>query len=101
DILHALPAVAALHAAKPDAELSWMVERRWQDLLPPWVLPVLVDTKLWRKQPLSLETRGALQRLRQHGPYDRALDLQGPAQPAVLGKIASSQVFIGAAAPAE
>jgi heptosyltransferase-1 len=78
-----------------------MVERRWQDLLPPWVLPVIVDTKVWRKQPLSLETRGAVQRLRRHGRYDRALDLQGATKSAVLGKIAGAKMFIGPAAPRE
>jgi heptosyltransferase I len=101
DILHALPAVAALHAAKPDAEMSWMVERRWRDLLPNWVLPVLVDTKLWRKQPLAMETRAALQRLRRHGRYDIAIDLQGATKSAVLGKTAGAKEFVGPADPRE
>lgn len=101
DILHALPAVAALHAAKPDAEISWMVERRWRDLMPPWVLPVLVDTKIWRKQPFATETRGALQRLRRHGRYDISLDLQGSTKSAVLGKIAGAKTFVGPADPRE
>lgn len=101
DILHALPAVAALHAAKPNAEISWMVERRWRDLLPPWVLPVLVDTKLWRSQPLAMETRAALQRLRRHGRYDLAIDLQGATKSAVLGRIAGAKTFIGPAEPRE
>lgn len=101
DILHALPAVAALHATKPDAEISWMVDRRWRDLMPPWVLPVLVDTKLWRKQPFAMETRAALQRLRRHGRYDIAIDLQGATKSAVLGKIAGAGTFVGPAEPRE
>jgi heptosyltransferase-1 len=101
DILHALPAVAALHAAKPEAEISWMVERRWKDLLPPSVLPVLVDTKLWRKQPLATEMRAALHRLRRHGHYDVAIDLQGATKSAVLGKIAAANTFLGPADPRE
>jgi heptosyltransferase-1 len=101
DILHALPAVAALHAAQPEAEISWMVERRWRDLLPPWVLPVLVDTELWRRQPLSLETRGALQRLRRHSNYDLAIDLQGAMKSAVLGKLARAKMLVGPADPRE
>ena len=101
DILHALPAVAALHAAQPEAEISWLVERRWRDLLPDWVLPVLVDTKLWRKQPLAMETRAALQRLRRHGRYDIAIDLQGATKSAVLGKIAGAKEFVGPADPRE
>jgi heptosyltransferase-1 len=78
-----------------------MVERRWKDLLPPSVLPVLVDTKLWRKQPLATETRAALHRLRRHGHYDVAIDLQGATKSAVLGKIAAAKTFFGPADPRE
>jgi heptosyltransferase-1 len=78
-----------------------MVERRWRDLLPTWVLPVLVDTKLWRRQPFAMETRAALQRLRRHGRYDIAIDLQGATKSAVLGKIAGARAFVGPANPRE
>lgn len=101
DILHALPAVAALHAARPDAEISWMVERRWQNLLPPWVDAVEVDTKSWRKAPFAAETRGALRALRSASTYDLAIDLQGATKSAVLGKIAGAKMFIGPAVPRE
>ncbi len=33
DVLHALPAVAALRATHPDAHIGWAVERRWTPLL--------------------------------------------------------------------
>ena len=33
DVLHALPAVAALRAVHPDAYIGWAVERRWTPLL--------------------------------------------------------------------
>ena len=33
DVLHALPAVAALRAAHPDIEIGWAIERRWTPFL--------------------------------------------------------------------
>ena len=33
DVIHALPAVAALRAAHPDAHIGWAIERRWAPLL--------------------------------------------------------------------
>jgi heptosyltransferase-1 len=33
DVIHALPAVAALRASFPDATIGWVIEERWIDLL--------------------------------------------------------------------
>lgn len=33
DVIHAMPAVAALRAAHPDAHIGWAIERRWTPLL--------------------------------------------------------------------
>jgi len=33
DVLHAMPAVAALRAAHPDWFIGWAIEPRWSDLL--------------------------------------------------------------------
>ena len=33
DVLHALPAVAALRRALPSATIGWAVEQRWSELL--------------------------------------------------------------------
>ena len=72
DIVHALPAAATLRRAFPYAQIGWMVEERWAELLCAKSAPrsgaqspsrPLVDfvhavnTKLWRKSPFSGETR--------------------------------------------
>jgi heptosyltransferase-1 len=42
DVIHALPAVAALRASFPEATIGWVIEERWIDLLSP---PNALDVK--------------------------------------------------------
>jgi len=34
DVVNTLPALDALRASYPDAHIAWLVEARWQDILP-------------------------------------------------------------------
>ncbi len=89
DIVHALPAVAALRARYPTAAIDWLVEARWQELveLNPHISDCIsVDTHALRRHPLRefprfLRTLAALRRKR----YDCVVDLQGLYKSAVLG----------------
>jgi heptosyltransferase-1 len=101
DILHAVPAVIAIHRALPDTEISWMVEHRWQDLLPSFVDPLLVDTKAWRKHPLASVTRESIGGIRDHERFDLAIDFQGSTKSAVLGWLAPADLLLGPADPRE
>src|SRR5690242_7224433 len=70
DIIHSLPAAAALRRAHPSAEIGWAVEDRWVELLttraamaerrgPQKPLPDrihLVNTRAWREAMWSDET---------------------------------------------
>ncbi len=53
DVLHALPAVAALRGAQPDATIDWVIDQRWSALLeaeapnPIFDTVQPVDLKLW------------------------------------------------------
>ena len=71
DIVHTLPALAAIRTAMPQAEISWVVERRSSEILKD--NPILnrlieVDTKALRRGLMSGETlrapRQQLRRLR-------------------------------------
>ena len=71
DIVHTLPALAALRAAQPQAEISWVVERRSAEILrdnPLLDRLIEVDTKALRRGLMSGETlrapRQQLRRLR-------------------------------------
>lgn len=121
DVIHALPAVAALRRARPDWTLDWVVDPRWAPLLAsvdspdadqgrgPGREPVvdrvhLAETKQWSTTPFSRATLRSVLGLRsklrdQH--YDLAVDLQGTLRSAVLGRLANAKAFAGYADPRE
>lgn len=101
DVLHAIPAVTQMHERHPQAEISWLVEKRWRDLLPAFVVPIEVDTRKWRKAMLASGTRSALRQLRTHTPFDLTLDLQGAVKSALLGRWIGTRLLLGPAAPRE
>jgi heptosyltransferase-1 len=102
DIVHALPAVAALREAFPRARIGWTVEERWAELLvapdadsaprgsaqKPLVDVVhRVDTKAWRSALLSGKTWKEIANARgelRAGNYELAIDFQGLLKSAVL-----------------
>jgi heptosyltransferase-1 len=118
DVLHALPAVAALNRLFPHAQIGWAVEERWADLLstaaartgPRSLEKPLVDflhfvnTKAWRAALFSDETwkeaLGAIRELRQ-ASYDVAIDFQGAIKSAVLARLAQAPMCIGSRQPWE
>lgn len=120
DVVHGLPAVAALRELLPQIEIGWVIERRWMDLLgsPPGnseaglanlprgrsVRQPLVDrihvadTFAWRKKLLAPDTRRAfwaliseLRRTR----YDAAIDLQGSWKSALLTGLSGARMKVG------
>lgn len=119
DILHALPAIAALRAACPQWQIDWAVEPRWQPLLAagddrpelpcgpqrPIVDRVVeVASKQWGKRPFSLKTVGGVYALRRElraASYDVVLDLQGSVKSAVVASLAGAKRVIGMEEPRE
>ncbi len=111
DVLHALPAVAALRAQEPEAHIGWAIEPRWLPLLEdrtgrrPLVDAVHpVPTRLWKQAPFSLATLRSVATLRQElraERYDLVVDLQGSIRSAVIGRLAAAGNFAGPEAPRE
>src|ERR1044072_255707 len=96
DIVHTLPALAALRAAMPHAEISSLVERRSSEILTdnPLVDRLIeVDTKALRRGLMSGETlrapRQQLRRLRA-SPFDVALDFQGLIKSATIARLSGA-----------
>ena len=73
DIVHAVPAAAALRAAMPDARIDWLVDARHRPLLD---LVTGLDRVVTLDGRPSAAWVDVVRRLRQV-PYDVALDLQG------------------------
>lgn len=119
DILHALPAVAAIRAALPEATIGWLVEENWSELLcangkyssdvlspqKPVVNAIhTVNTRRWRRHILESRTirevRGSLQRLRA-AKYDLALDFQGNVKSAICAAASGAKCVAGYIDPRE
>lgn len=101
DIVHTLPALAALRAGMPHAEISWVAERRSSEILKD--NPILdrlieVDTKALRRGLMSGETlrapRQQLRRLRASA-FDIALDFQGLLKSASIARLSGARRVFG------
>src|SRR5262245_23398653 len=101
DIVHTLPALAALREGFPDAEISWVVERNLSEILrdnPLLDRLIEVDTKALRRGLMSGETlrapRQQLRRLRASA-FDIALDFQGLLKSASIARLSGARRVFG------
>jgi heptosyltransferase-1 len=101
DIVHALPALAAVRRALPRAEIAWVVERRSAEILRdnPFINTLIeVDTKGLRRWPVSGETlpatRRQLRRLRA-SPFDLSIDFQGLLKSALIARLSGAPRRVG------
>src|SRR5687767_4470771 len=101
DIVHTLPALAALRAGFPDSEISWVVERNLSEILrdnPVLDRLIEVDTKALRRGLMSGETlrapRQQLRRLRASA-FDVALDFQGLLKSASIARLSGARRVFG------
>lgn len=111
DVLHALPAAAALRRACPDWQIDWAVDQRWAPLLvdstghSPVVTAVhTAPVKSWGSSPLSPRTFGSIRTLRRalrSSAYDLAVDMQGTIRSAVIGYLAKAGKLAGYDNPRE
>ena len=108
DVLHALPAAAALRRARPEWEIDWVVDERWQPLLTTEAAgPVVraaftVPVKAWKSAPLSRATARSFLNFRKlRGHYDMVVDMQGTLRSAAIGWLAGGGVLAGYEDPRE
>ena len=101
DIVHALPAAAALAETFPEAQIHWVVEKCYALLLegnPHLHRIVELDTLGWRRHltwnATWREISDGISDLRQT-PYDAALDFQGLWKSAVVARLSRAHERIG------
>ena len=119
DIIHTMPAAAALRQAFPHATLGWLIEERWAELLCTLRYPrsgprspqrPLVDRvhsvnlSGWRRSLLSFNTLQqiaiALSDLRGIH-YDAVIDFQGAVRSGLLARWSGAPIIYGDAQPRE
>lgn len=91
DIVHAVPAAAALRAALPDARIDWLVEAKHRAFVD---LVTVVDRSVVVGRSSIAGWTDAVRQLRQVR-YDVALDLQGLLKSAVLARASGAARVIG------
>ena len=122
DVLHSMPAVAALRKLHPEWEVRWAIEPRWSELLVArgfeqssgrgLLMPMVdgwyaVPTKEWKRRALAPETFreiGALRkelRAERFGRFDLCVDMQWAIRSAVVGRMAGAKRFVGVEVPRE
>jgi heptosyltransferase-1 len=119
DIIHTLPAVAALRDAFPTSKIGWVVEERWAELLGTVTAPnsrarsperPLVDnihrvnTKKWRTSMSSMQTwkqiAAAVREVRAE-KYEAAIDFQGAIRSAMIARVSRANTIYGFGQPRE
>jgi ADP-heptose:LPS heptosyltransferase len=101
DIVHTLPAVAALGETFPQAEIHWVIETRYAGLLQgnPWVQRMVrVDTLGWRRKLASGETLEKIARsllaLREV-TFEAAIDFQGLLKSGLIAWLSRARERVG------
>jgi heptosyltransferase-1 len=119
DVIHTLPAAAALRQALPQVTLGWLIEERWAELLCTSRYPRAgprspqrplidrvhsVNTSEWRRAPFSFNTwmqmAVGLSQLRGIH-YDAVIDFQGAVRSALLARWSGAPIAFGSAQPRE
>lgn len=91
DLIHTLPAVAAIRQTYPGLEIDWLVDAVHRDLLT--LVPILSNIVPLRDRTVGawLEARRALRARR----YDVALDFQGLLKSAGLARLSGARRVLG------
>ena len=91
DIIHTIPAAAAIRRTYPNAAIDWLVDVRHRELLD--LVPV-VDRKIAIETSNVGSSWSAVGELRRAN-YDAALDLQGLVKSAVLARLSGAARVVG------
>jgi lipopolysaccharide heptosyltransferase I len=91
DIVHAVPAVAAIRHAHPDARIDWLVERKHRAIPH---LVTAIDRTIELERP-SVGAWVAVTRELRAASYDVAIDFQGLLKSAVLARASGAARVVG------
>jgi lipopolysaccharide heptosyltransferase I len=95
DLIHTLPAAAAIRSAFPETRIDWLVDERHRELLD---LVPIIDRRLAIRTSSAASLVEAIRELRRTR-YDVAFDFQGLLKSAVLARASGASRVIGFPAP--
>jgi lipopolysaccharide heptosyltransferase I len=95
DIIHAIPAVAAIRRAFPAAIIDWLADARYRELLD--LIPS-IDGRLTISTTAMTSILSTVSGLRR-ADYDVALDFQGLLKSAVIARLSAASRVIGFPSP--
>ena len=91
DVVHTIPAAAALRAAFPAAHIDWLVDAKHRPIVE---LVTTIDRAISLPRP-TLPGWSSVIRAMRHVPYDVAIDLQGLLKSAVLARASGAKRIVG------
>ena len=91
DVIHTVPAVAALRRALPEARIDWLVDRPHQDIVG---LVQAIDARVVLEARTLKAWLNASAVLRSRG-YDAAIDFQGLFKSAILARVSGARRVLG------
>ena len=91
DVVHTIPAAAALRAAFPSARIDWVVDAKHRPIVD---LVTVIDRVIPLERPSLAAWRAVIGELRQT-TYDIAIDLQGLLKSAVLARASGAARVVG------
>jgi len=99
DVVHALPVVHDILTAHPDAQIDWLVEEAYADIVrahPGMRRVIPLALRRWRKafwrSDIRQEWRDWKTQLRAQ-PYDAVIDLQGLVKSALIARLARGPLY--------
>lgn len=91
DVIHTVPAVAALRRAIPEARIDWLVEAPHQEIVG---LVQAIDARIVLEARTLKAWLNAAATLRSRG-YDAAIDFQGLFKSAILARVSGAKRVLG------
>lgn len=101
DIIHSLPFLSALHKCFREAEIHWLVSRKFSSLLDghPMIARLhSVNQSHWKnisRLPGTISEFNSLRKSLRNERYDMVIDLQGLLRSGLISALASSPVRVG------